>query len=346
MKTIKGILWVVPLCLAVSVAAVSCGRGSGMYHELSGYAQGGVYSVKFKSGKGLDVKEVGKAVDSILTMVDTTLSGYNKGSQLSRYNAGEPVKPNEMFKEMFAVSRRLFYETGGALDVASGPLFDAWGFGFTRDSLPSAATVDSLKSICGMDKIDSLDSNMSLLSSAVRPKLNFNAIAQGYTCDKIADYLHSKGVRDMLVNIGEIYCEGLNPSGKPWTIGVDMPVDGNMELGGKGLVGKWQGDGSGVGVVTSGNYRKFYVKDGRKYSHTIDPRSGYPVNHTLLSATIVAPSATLADAYATYCMVIGLDEAKRFIESLDELEGYLVYDDSGSMAEWASSGFNLARDSR
>ena len=99
-------------------------------------------------------------------------------------------------------------------------------------------------------------------------------------------------------------------------------------------------------MVTSGNYRKFYVKDGRKYSHTIDPRTGYPVNHTLLSATIVAPDATLADAYATYCMVIGLDEAKIFIESSDGLEGYLVYADGDSMSEWASSGFNLVRHSR
>ena len=346
MKSVIRIFQAAALCSAVSLTIASCGPRPGGYSELSGYAQGGVYSVKFKSGRGLDVKEIGKAVDSILTMVDTTLSGYNKGSQLSRYNAGIPVVPNAMFKEIFTISKHLYTETGGALDVASGQLFDAWGFGFTRDSLPSAAAVDSLKAICGMDKIDSLDSNMSLLSSAVRPKLNFNAIAQGYSCDKIADYLHSKGIRDMLVNIGEIYCEGLNPSGKPWTIGVDMPVDGNTELGGKGLVGKWRGDGSGVGVVTSGNYRKFYVKDGRKYSHTIDPRTGYPVTHTLLSATIVAPSATLADAYATYCMVVGLDEAKRFIESLDELEGYLVYDDAGSMAEWASSGFNLASDAR
>jgi len=342
MKTILGIFWSTLLCSIVLSAAVSCG-GKASCHELTGYAQGGTYSVKFRSDGRLNVNEVRKAVDSILTMVDTTLSGYNKGSKLSRYNSGEPVVPNEMFKEMFTISKRLFYETGGALDMASGPLYDAWGFGFTSESLPSAAEVDSLKRICGMDK---LDGNMSPLNPGVRPKLNFNAIAQGYTCDKIAEYLHTLGVKDMLVNIGEIYCEGLNPSGKPWTIGVDMPVDGNMELGGQGLVGKWQGDGSGCGVVTSGNYRKFYIKDGRKYSHTIDPRTGYPVDHTLLSATIVAPDATMADAYATYCMVIGLDEAKRFIESMDELEGYLVYDDGGSMSEWASSGFNLVRKGR
>lgn len=338
MKAITSIFSRIIVCSALALATLSCGR-SGAYHELSGYAQGGTYSVKFRSAHSRsEVAGIGKAVDSILTLIDTTLSGYNKGSQLSRYNAGETVSPNEMFREIFTISRILFEETGGALDMASGPLYDAWGFGFTRDSLPSAAAVDSLRAVCGMDKYDG---NMSPLNPDVRPALNFNAIAQGYTCDKIADYLHSLGVKDMLVNIGEIYCEGLNPSGKPWTVGVDMPVDGNMELGGQGLVGIWQGDGSGCGVVTSGNYRKFYVKDGRKYSHTIDPRTGYPVDHSLLSATIVAPNATFADAYATYCMVIGLEEAKRFIDSNDELEGYLVYADGDSMSEWASSGFNL-----
>ena len=343
MKAVKGIFRSLHVCFAVFLAVVSCGRKVD-YQELTGYAQGGTYSVKFNHGGVMvSMDEIKKSVDSILTLVDTTLSGYNKGSQLSRFNAGVPVVPNEMFKEIFTISKRLYDETGGALDMASGPLYDAWGFGFTNDSLPSAAVVDSLKAVCGMDKFDV---NMSPLTPGICPKLNFNAIAQGYTCDKIAEYLHSLGVRDMLVNIGEIYCEGLNPSGKPWTIGVDRPVDGNMELGGQGLVGKWQGDGSGCGVVTSGNYRKFYVKDGRKYSHTVDPRTGYPVTHNLLSATIVAPDATLADAYATYCMVIGLDEAKRFIESMDELEGYLVYADGESMAEWASSGFNLVRDGR
>lgn len=343
MKAVKGIFRSLHVCFAVFLAVVSCGRKVD-YQELTGYAQGGTYSVKFNHGGVMvSMDEIKKSVDSILTLVDTTLSGYNKGSQLSRFNAGVPVVPNEMFREIFTISKRLYDETGGALDMASGPLYDAWGFGFTNDSLPSAAVVDSLKAVCGMDKFDG---NMSPVVPGICPKLNFNAIAQGYTCDKIAGYLHSLGVKDMLVNIGEIYCEGVNQSGRPWTIGVDMPEDGNMELGGKGLVGIWQGNGSGCGVVTSGNYRKFYIKDGRKYSHTIDPRTGYPVNHTLLSATIVAPDATLADAYATYCMVIGLDEAKRFIESLDELEGYLVYADGESMSEWASSGFNLVRDNR
>ena len=257
---------------------------------------------------------------------------------MSRFNAGEAVDPNAMFREMYSLSRKFYEETGGALDVAAGPLFDIWGFGFTSDKLPSQQAVDSVKALCGMDK---LGEDMCPIVPGVVPKLNFNAVAQGYTSDKIADYLHSLGVKDMLVDIGEIYCEGVNQKGIPWSIGIDRPIDGNMTPGAD-LDGIWRGDGSGKGVVTSGNYRKYYEKDGMKFSHTIDPRTGFPVQHNLLSATIIADDATTADALATYCMVIGLDEARAFIEARDDLEGYLIYDDEGIMREWASSGFNLA----
>ena len=325
-------------CLAL--AAFSCTEAD-RYTQITGYAQGGTYSVKFNM-KGVKVPEaeIRTSIDSILTLIDTTLSGYNKGSQLSRFNAGVPVEPNGLFKDVYALSRKFYDETGGALDVASGPLFDIWGFGFTSESMPSQKTIDSVRAVCGMDK---LGDDMSPQVEGVTPKLNFNAIAQGYTSDRIAGYLHSIGVRDMLVDVGEIYCEGLNPKGKGWSIGIDRPIDGNMTPGAD-LDGIWRGDGSGRGVVTSGNYRKFYEQGGRKYSHTIDPRTGWPVQHNLLSATIVAPDAASADAYATYCMVIGLEEAKAFVNGRDDIEGYLIYDDGGTMSEWASSGFNLAVD--
>ena len=308
--------------------SVSCSKGP-EYIQVTGQAQGGTYSVKMNI-KGVKAKPeaIRSSIDSILTLIDTTLSGYNKKSILSRRNAGEAVVLNDMFKNILKRSREYFDVTGGALDVAAGPLFDAWGFGFTTDSLPSHEKIDSILSVCGMKHLGE------------HSVLNFNSIAQGYSADVVASYLHSVGVRDMLVDIGEIYCEGLNPNGKPWTIAIDRPVDGNV-FPGQDIDGIWQGNGAGCGVVTSGNYRKFYEKDGKKYSHTIDPRTGYPVSHNLLSATIVASNATDADAFATYCMVIGLDEAKSFILSRPDLEGYLIYDSLGSMAEWASPGFNL-----
>ena len=172
------------------------------------------------------------------------------------------------------------------------------------------------------------------------PTLNYNAIAQGYSSDLVAEYLYSIGVKDMMVDIGEIFCDGVNPSGKPWTIGIDKPVDGNQELGSQ-IQGIFRSPAGPHGIVTSGNYRKFIIKDGRKYAHTIDPLTGYPVEHTLLSATIVAPDATMADAYATYCMVIGLEAAKVFLESRPDLEGCLIYDEDGSFRTWCSEGFVL-----
>lgn len=338
MKRILNAFSTVMSVIVLGISTLSCVPDRG-YCQLTGYAQGGTYSVKLNlKGVKAPIEEIQSGVDSILTLIDTTLSGYNKGSQLSRLNAGVPVEPNEMFKEVFSISRKFYTETGGALDVAAAPLFDIWGFGFTSDKLPSAEAVDSVLAVCGMDKIGE---NMEPIVPGAHVKLNFNAIAQGYTSDKIAGYLHSLGVKDMLVDIGEIYCEGFNPKGLPWSIGIDRPFDGNMTPGAD-LDGIWRGDGRGRGVVTSGNYRKYYEKDGRKYSHTIDPRTGYPVSHNLLSATIVAPDATTADAYATYCMVIGLEAAREFITSRDDVEGYLIYDDKGNMTEWASSGFKLA----
>lgn len=284
------------------------------------------------------------SIDSILTLVDTTLSGYNKGSILSRFNAGEEVVPNDLFCDIYSFCYDIHDETDGCVDVASGPLFDIWGFGFSTDSLPSDSLVKQTIAICGMSRLprqipqDEPVTAMDIAGGDV--VLNFNAVAQGYTCDLVADYLHSIGVKDMLVDIGEIYCEGLNPVRKGWTIAVDRPVDGN-ETPGADIDGIWTSEGRSCSIVTSGNYRKFYTRDGRKYAHTIDPRTGYPVDHNLLSATVTAPTAALADAYATYCMVLGLEESRTFIESRNDLEAYLIYDEGGVMREWASSGFSL-----
>lgn len=361
---------------------MSCSE-RGRYVVVTGYAQGGTYSVKFNlSGVTEGRDRIRESIDSILILVDTTLSGYNKASILSRFNAGETVVPNGLFCDIYSCCHDIYEETGGCVDVASGPLFDIWGFGFSTDSLPSDDLVKETMATCGLSRLprtltpgiavsgrDIASGNRATLGD-VRggtmsganggagrsetlygdnfpagegplPKLNFNAVAQGYTCDLVAEYLRSIGVKDMLVDIGEIYCQGLNPVGQGWTIGVDRPVDGN-ETPGADLDGIWTSEGRSCGIVTSGNYRKFYVRDGRKYAHTIDPRTGYPVTHQLLSATVTAESGAAADAYATYCMVLGLDGAKEFIDSRPDLEGYLIYDSDGEMKEWASAGFILA----
>ena len=335
----SGLVRSVRISAFLSLVLLCACSGRGRYVAVTGYAQGGTYSVKFNtSGVRVSKEAVASAIDSILTLVDTTLSGYNKASQLSRFNAGETIVPNELFSDIYSFSRDIWSETGGAVDVAAGPLFDIWGFGFSTDSLPSDDRVRATLAASGMARLrDCIVPGEPLAMSA---HLNFNAIAQGYTCDLVAGYLRSVGVTDMLVDIGEIYCSGLNPSGRDWSIGVDRPVDGN-ETPGADLDGVWVSGGRSCGIVTSGNYRKFYVRDGHKYAHTIDPRTGYPVEHSLLSATIVAATAAEADAYATYCMVLGFDAARVFIESRPDLEGYLIYDLDGTMTEWASPGFTL-----
>ena len=290
------------------------------YVVFNGYAQGGTYSVKANlKGVRTPVPEIKDSICSILTQIDFTLSGYNKNSLLSRFNGGEDIVPNTMFTDISRISAQMHEETSGAFDVWAAPLFDIWGFGFKSGEFPTDATVEETLKLCKEHK-----------------KLNFNAIAQGYSCDAVARYLQSIGVEDMLVDIGEIYCQGLNPSGKGWSIGIDNPVDGNNTPGAD-IRAVWNSDGEACGIVTSGNYRKFYIKDGKKYSHTVDPRTGYPVNHDLLSATIVAPTAAQADAYATACMVMGMQKAREFIESRNDIEGYLI----GADSSWTSEGFRI-----
>ena len=361
------------LCLFLMAMLSSCGPHD-RYVIIQGYAQGGTYSVKYNTlGQYGRIRkspeEVRSAVDSILDVIDNTLSGYNKGSLLSRLNAGDTIEftPGGLLDEIYGRAAAFYEETGGALDVAAGPLFDIWGFGFTTDSMPSPDKVRETAAGCGMGRLkkDMKEAahngrinaagllatnagnrncgNDAKVSNPMLPVLNFNAIAQGYSCDLVARYLYSLGVKDMLVDIGEIFCDGVNPSGRPWRVGIDRPFDGN-ETPGQNLDGIWESPSGPCGIVTSGNYRKFYIRDGQKYSHTIDPRTGYPVQHNLLSATITAPTAMEADAYATYCMVIGLDAAKKFItENAGRLTGYLIYsDEEGNMREWASEGFSIA----
>ncbi len=342
------------LFLPALIFLFSC-SGRDRYVAITGYAQGGTYSVKLNmKGAGgmvrLDPEQIRDGVDSVLNAIDNSISGYNKGSLLSRFNAGEKIVPDDIFREIYRESYKYYLDTDGSFDVSCAPLFDIWGFGFTSDSLPSEEKVREILACTGMHRLaDSLvtDSDgfasSSLLLKAgdcgpCLPELNFNAIAQGYSCDLVAGYLHSIGVDQMLVDVGgEIYCEGLNPSGLPWSIGLDRPEDGN-DTPGKNLQGIFRAGPEPCGVVTSGNYRKYYVRDGKKYAHTIDPRTGCPVSHSLLSATVIASDATEADALATCCMVIGFEKARDFILSRPDLEGCLVYEQDGVMKTWTSDG--------
>lgn len=332
MHTIKYLI-LIALC---AVLTISC-KPHDRYITITGYAQGGTYALKLNLNgtDGIVVpspEEIRDSIDAILIQIDNSLSGYNKNSLLSRSNAGDitPSDWNDMLKDIFARAAEIHTETKGAVDVAAAPLFDLWGFGFKSGNLPSDEEVRNILKTSNLENF--------LLQD--KGELNFNAIAQGYSCDLVAKYLYSIGVKDMMVDIGEIFCDGLNPYGQPWSLGIDKPIDGNNELGAQ-IQGVFRAPEGPHGIVTSGNYRKFYIKDGKKFSHTVDPRTGYPVTHNLLSATIVADDALTADAFATYCMVIGLEESMEFLESRPDLEGCLIYDEDGQFKTWCSEGFSL-----
>lgn len=349
----RNIFFIISISFAAAFIFLSCNEKD-KYVTFSGYAQGGTYAVKINlKGVSRSPEEIGEHIEALLKDIDNSLSGYNRNSILSRFNAGEKVVPDSLFLDIYARAYEIYRLTGTCVDPSSAPLFDLWGFGFTSGTLPSSTEVAAVMEGCGMDRLkvdmagliapDGTLSSHDLLGSGASemlPKLNYNAIAQGYSCDVVARYLYSVGVKDMMVDIGEIFCDGVNPSGRPWTIGIDRPVDGNSTPG-AALQEIFHVPAGPHGVVTSGNYRKFYIKDGRKYAHTIDPRTGYPVEHNLLSATVTAPDATLADAFATCCMVIGLEEAKELIGTVPDLEACLIYDEDGEMKSWCSDGFML-----
>lgn len=295
-------------------------QGTSRYITIEGFAQGGVYTVKANTTADLEYLKNG--IDSILNVIDYAVSGYNKASLLSRYNAGAAITPDDspeyrVFSDLTSYCDSIRTATDGAVDTRAAALYDIWGFGFKNGQMPTDQQVEE--------------------AMADRSKMNFNAVAQGYSADLVAAYLDRNGVKDMLVNIGgEMLTRGHNDKGLAWRMGIDKPVDGNSTPGAQ-LSGTFDMPIEQYAVVTSGNYRKFYIKDGTKYSHTVDPRTGYPVQHSLLSATILAPTSALADALATYCMVIGPEQAKSFILSRPDIEGCLITDTE----IWSSPGLKL-----
>ena len=321
------------LLTALLLLSGACAR-QGDYVRIEGFAQGSTYHVICHPVKGMNAASLQARFDARLQEIDQSLSGYNKGSLLSRLNAGEDLPLDGLFIECFERSKEIWAESGGAFDPSAAPLFDLWGFGFSNKGQVSDAAIDSILAFVGMDllTLEERADGTHLVKADPRCQLNFNAIAQGYSCDVVARILDSLGCGDYLVDIGrEIRCKGRNAAGEKWRIGLDRPSDGNMEEG-KDLQAILHV--SDCGIVTSGNYRKFYVEDGRKYAHTIDPVSGRPVSHNLVSATVIAADATTADAYATWLMVIGLDRARQFLDDRPELEALLVYEQDGKMENY------------
>jgi thiamine biosynthesis lipoprotein len=310
------------------------------YAAIDGMTQGTTYHIVVEKSPGLDVMKLRQDIESLFSEVDNSLSIYNGSSVISAINGNRSDVTDMLFREVFRLSSIVSEQSGGLFDITVGPLVKAWGFGPDAMKRFDESMLDSLLALVGMDKLRIEGDHISKADPDMF--IDVNAIAQGYTVDLVIDLLTQQGIRECLAEVGgEVRTLG-DKSGAGWHVGIDTPADGNY-LPGDDMKATVRLDNRAL--ATSGNYRKFYVEDGVKYSHTIDPRTGYPVRHTLLSATVTAPTAAEADAWATVCMVAGLEEAAAFIESYDILEGYLIFsDENGEMRSWISDG--LKRDIR
>lgn len=295
------------------------------YQKYLGFTQGTTYTIIFGSDEELQLKD---NIETLLMEFDSSLSIYNPKSIISKVNRNEEVQLDSLFINVINTSLKVSKETHGAFDITAGPVINAWGFGFTEKENITQHLIDSLRAFCGYDKIRL--TNDEIEKDDPRVSLNVNAIAQGYSVDIVAAFLESNGIHNYMVDIGgEIKTKGVNPNGKTWSIGIDKPIDNNQIKGEELQVILKIKNAS---IATSGNYRKFYEVDGIKYSHTIDPLTGYPVSHSLLSASVITDECILADAYATAFMVMGFEKSKEFLKNHPELKAYMVYaDEDGTM---------------
>ena len=324
--------WAGALVLALLVSGCTTGN-RGAWLKISGYTQGTTYNITYQDPDSTDYQE---QLEKLLGEFDQSLSTYIPSSIVSRMNQGIPdVVADEYFRICFLAAEEVYAATGGAFDITVAPVVNAWGFGFTERSRVDSALIDSLLQFVGMNKV-SLREN-KLVREREGMMLDMNAIAQGYAVDVLAGFFDAENIENYLVEIGgEVRCSGKNRFGLDWRIGIDKPIDG-LQLPGVQMQAIVQI--SGRSLATSGNYRRFYEADGIKYSHTIDPSTGYPVQHGLLSATVVASDCMRADAYATAFMVMGYEKARRFLEKHTYLDAYLIFNDEmGEYRVWYTAG--------
>ena len=317
--------WHLPVLLLFAIATyliISRRNEPAPYQHNEGAVFGTFYHLTYQSHEDLQSE-----VEAALKGVDQSLSMFNPHSIISRVNRGEDVEVDSLFKRVFLLSRQVSEATDGAFDITVAPLVNAWGFGFKNGNLPDSATVDSLHALVGWQRVRLTPDNRIRKEDA-GIILDCSAVAKGFGVDVVADVLRNKGIENFMVEIGgEVVVNGKNPKGEAWRIGVNKPDDdptsSNREL--EAVLAL-----DNQALATSGNYRNFYVTDeGRRVAHTIDPHTGYPVQHSLLSATVLAPNCATADAFATAFMVLGIDRAKEVLMRHPELEVYFIYDSIG-----------------
>lgn len=320
--------------ISTVLAVYGCQQPVPKYIYNDGIIHGAPYHIVYKSPAG---KDFHAEIDTLLKDLNMIFSTYEKESTISKVNRNEEVELDSVFTMAFKQSVEIAELSGGAFDITCGPLVNGWGFGTEERKKMTPEKIDSLLQITGFQKVK-LEEGL-IIKENPNMKLNMNAIGDGLFCDRVAQLIEQKTCTDYLVEIGgEVVAKGKNEMGNIWTIGINKPVDENTFVNNE-IVAKIQIENKSM--ATSGNYRNFYIEDGKKYAHTIDPKTGYPVEHSMLSATVLAGDCTSADGFATAFMVLGIEKSIELSKTLPGFEVYFIYADStGNNQIYMSDGFN------
>lgn len=323
-------MWQLPFLVLLIVGTVLIIRHqrSMPYRQVSDFVFGTTYKVIYQCDSDLNAE-----IHKELMKVDHSLSPFNKESVITAVNQNREVTLDPYFIDVFNQAMDVSRDTEGAFDITVAPLVNAWGFGFKHEQMPTQRQVDSLLQIIGYQKVKLV--NGKVHKQNPRMMLDCSAIAKGFGVDMVARMLRSRDVQNFMVEVGgEIVTNGVNAQRLPWRVGVVKPTEDSLSMSNELQTILNVTDKA---MASSGNYRNFYYKEGKRYAHTIDPHTGYPVQHSLLSATVLANNCTVADAYATSFMVMGLEKAQQLLERHPELMGYLIYDaGQGELGVWFS----------
>lgn len=299
---------------------------------LQGLAQGSYYAVTYFDEQGRNFQ---REVDSIFHAVDMSVNLWVDSSIISKVNRNEEVALDSIFIDNFNIAQQAAQLSNGYFDPTISPIVAAWGFSYKNGDSITPQLIDSLRGLVDYRKIRIESGKVVKEDPAIQ--LDFNAIAQGYTSDLIARFLESRGISSFIVDTGgEIMARGSKPNDSPWIVGIEKPAE-NIDAE---RIVQTRITLRDKGLVTSGSTRKYVERDGRRYSHCIDPTTGYPVEHQVLSVTVMAESSVWADALASICMVMGLKTSLPLIESMDGVEAYYIFvNEKNTLETFATDGF-------